>query len=121
MKERHDAQRKAHHDSLMMIRAKQDAKEQEQQAEDRVYAAVVGKLKNFYLDSVLIERPKLHNRMFGLQKSTADELKLLRNRLQILHDSGDWYKVKLVGLQGTMYRYVKVATYGKEIILEEVR
>ncbi len=117
----HEERRKAHADSLLRIRAAQDEQERARESEERLCADVIHDLKMFYLDSVLVEKPLKQNVRFGLPGCSSQDLKLMRQRLQIFHDSGDWYRVKLVSAQGSLFRYVKVLVQGRDIVLDEVR
>lgn len=116
-----ERRRRAHADSLRQIREAQDARERESESEARKFRDIARELKMFYLDSVLVDRPAAEHSRYGVVGSTKEDVKRMRERLIVTHDSGDWYRVRLTGTHGSLFRYVKVKVENRELIIDEVR
>lgn len=116
-----ERRRQAHADSLRQIREAQEARERESEREERQFHGIANELKSFYLDSVLVDRPTAEHARYGVAGSSKEDVKRMRDRLTVTHDSGDWYRVRLAGTHGSLFRYVKVKVENKELIIDEVR
>lgn len=145
------AQRKAHADSVMQVRAQQEAQEAEAQRQDEKRKSICKFLESFYQKAVLSEDADAMfysryltdycNRMiFGTQGSdetdvdswtvwwgafgnTASEpdFQQLQRNLSVVPIDDNWYKVRLSQDGETEYRQVKVQSQDGHILIDDVR
>ncbi len=143
------AQRKAHADSLMRVRARQEAVAAEEQRKEEQRRAVCRFLQSFYEKAVLTdEDPSFYERyltsycrqmVFGVDAENSDvdkwtawwgafgsmaespDFAALKQNLRVLPAEGNWYRVRLSQEGITEFRHVKVSTTDGHVLIDDVR
>lgn len=145
------AQCKAHADSLMQIRAQQEAQEAEAQRVDEQRKSVCNFIKSFYQKAVLVDDVDVNfyeryltdycrRMIFGVLEdyesdvedgtiwwgafgnTASDPDKIqLLRNLSITPVEGNWYKVRLTQDGATEYRQLKVLTKDGHVLIDDVR
>lgn len=145
------AQRKAHADSMMQVRAQIEAQEAEAQRQDEKRKSICRFLESFYKKAVLTEDADAdfysryltdycHRMVFGTQGSydydvdeatvwwgafgntaTEPDFNQLQRNLTVEAIDDNWYKVRLSQDGETEYRQVKVLSQDGHILIDDVR
>ncbi len=104
------AQRKAHADSVMQVRAQIEAQEAEAQRQDEKRKGICRFLESFYKKAVLTD------------DADADfDYEQLQRNLKVVAVDDNWYKVRLSQDGETEYRQVKVLSQDGHTLIDDVR
>ena len=143
------AQREAHADSLMQVRAQQEAQAADAQRKDAQRQSICKFVKSFYQKAVLeADDPTFYERyltpycrqmIFGVDAdnndvdkwsawwgafgTTADrpDYEALQRNLNVTPGEGNWYNVRLTQDGTTEYRQIKVSTVDGHVLIDDVR
>ena len=145
------AQRKAHADSVMQVRAQIEAQEAEAQRQDEKRKGICRFLESFYKKAVLTDDADAdfysryltdycHRMVFGAQGSydydvdeatiwwgafgntaTEPDFEQLQRNLKVVAIDDNWYKVRLSQDGETEYRQVKVLSQDGHTLIDDVR
>lgn len=145
------AQRKAHADSVMQVRAQIEAQEAEAQRQDEKRKGICRFLESFYKKAVLTDDADAdfysryltdycHRMVFGTQGSydydvdeatiwwgafgntaTDPDFEQLQRNLKVVAIDDNWYKVRLSQDGETEYRQVKVLSQDEHTLIDDVR
>lgn len=145
------AQRKAHADSVMQVRAQIEAQEAEAQRQDEKRKGICRFLESFYKKAVLTDDADAdfysryltdycHRMVFGPQGSydydvdeatiwwgafgntaTEPDYEQLQRNLKVVAIDDNWYKVRLSQDGETEYRQVKVLSQDGHTLIDDVR
>ena len=145
------AQRKAHADSMMQVRAQIEVQEAEAQRQDEKRKGICRFLESFYKKAVLTEDADAdfysryltdycHRMVFGTEGSydydvdaatvwwgafgntaTEPDFNQLQRNLKVDAIDDNWYKVRLSQDGETEYRQVKVLSQDGHILIDDVR
>ena len=145
------AQRKAHADSVMQVRAQIEAQEAEAQRQDEKRKGICRFLESFYKKAVLTDDADAdfysryltdycHRMVFGPQGSydydvdeatiwwgafgntaTEPDYEQLQRNLKVVAIDDNWFKVRLSQDGETEYRQVKVLSQDGHILIDDVK
>ena len=145
------AQRKAHADSVMQVRAQIEAQEAEAQRQDEKRKGICRFLESFYKKAVLTDDADAdfysryltdycHRMVFGTQGSydydvdeatiwwgafgntaTEPDYEQLQRNLKVVAVDDNWFKVRLSQDGETEYRQVKVLSQDGHILIDDVK
>lgn len=145
------AQRKAHADSVMQVRAQIEAQEAEAQRQDEKRKGICRFLESFYKKAVLTDdvdadfysrylTDYCHRMVFGPQGSydydvdeatiwwgafgntaTEPDYEQLQRNLKVVAVDDNWFKVRLSQDGETEYRQVKVLSQDGHILIDDVK
>lgn len=145
------ARLKAHADSLMQIRAQQNAQEAEAQRTEAQRKSVCSFIKSFYLKAVLLDDPDVEfyeryltdyarRMVFGVasdpdaedyrwlswqdafgNRGVEPDYDQLQRNINVVPAEGNWYKVRLSQNGETVYRHIKVLTQDGHVLIDDVR
>lgn len=145
------AQRKAHADSLMQVRAQQDEQEAQAKKQDEERKSIVRFLESFYKKAVLADDVDVdfyqryltdycRRMVFGVatdyetevddgtlwwgafgNTATIPNYTQLLRNLNITPMEGSWYKVRLTQDGETEYRQIKVLSKDGHVLIDDVR
>lgn len=145
------AQRKAHADSVMQVRAQIEAQEAEAQRQDEKRKGICRFLESFYKKAVLTDDADAdfysryltdycHRMVFGPQGSydydvdeatiwwgafgntaTEPDYEQLQRNLKVVAVDDNWFKVRLSQDGETEYRQVKVLSQDGHILIDDVK
>lgn len=145
------AQRKAHADSVMQVRAQIEAQEAEAQRQDEKRKGICRFLESFYKKAVLTDDADAdfysryltdycHRMVFGTQGSydydvdeatiwwgafgntaTEPDYEQLQRNLKVVAVDDNWFKVRLSQDGETEYRQVKVLSQDGHTLIDDVR
>ena len=145
------AQRKAHADSVMQVRAQIEAQEAEAQRQDEKRKGICRFLESFYKKAVLTDDADAdfysryltdycHRMVFGAQGSydydvdeatiwwgafgntaTEPDYEQLQRNLKVVAIDDNWFKVRLSQDGETEYRQVKVLSQDGHILIDDVK
>ena len=145
------AQRKAHADSVMQVRAQIEAQEAEAQRQDEKRKGICRFLESFYKKAVLTDDADAdfysryltdycHRMVFGAQGSydydvdeatiwwgafgntaTEPDYEQLQRNLKVVAVDDNWFKVRLSQDGETEYRQVKVLLQDGHILIDDVK
>lgn len=145
------AQRKAHADSVMQVRAQIEAQEAEAQRQDEKRKGICRFLESFYKKAVLTDDADAdfysryltdycHRMVFGAQGSydydvdeatiwwgafgntaTEPDYEQLQRNLKVVAVDDNWFKVRLSQDGETEYRQVKVLSQDGHILIDDVK
>ena len=145
------AQRKAHSDSLMQVRAQMEAQEEAVQKQNEKRKGICSFLTSFYQKAVLVDDAdaNFYSRyltdycrriVFGLpdgynadvdestmwwgafgNTATEPDLSQLLRNLTVVPIDDNWYKVRLSQDGETEYRQVKVLSQDGHILIDDIR
>ena len=145
------AQRKAHADSVMQVRAQIEAQEAEAQRQDEKRKGICRFLESFYKKAVLTDDADAdfysryltdycHRMVFGTQGSydydvdeatiwwgafgntaTEPDYEQLQRNLKVVAVDDNWFKVRLSQDGETEYRQVKVLLQDGHILIDDVK
>ena len=145
------AQRKAHADSVMQVRAQIEAQEAEAQRQDEKRKGICRFLESFYKKAVLTDDADAdfysryltdycHRMVFGAQGSydydvdeatiwwgafgntaTEPNYEQLQRNLKVVAIDDNWFKVRLSQDGETEYRQVKVLSQDGHILIDDVK
>lgn len=145
------AQRKAHADSVMQVRAQIEAQEAEAQRQDEKRKGICRFLESFYKKAVLTDDADAdfysryltdycHRMVFGTQgtydydvdeatiwwgafgnTATEPDYEQLQRNLKVVAVDDNWFKVRLSQDGETEYRQVKVLSQDGHILIDDVK